>query len=257
MALIQQLFSLEGRIALVTGSTSGIGAALARGLAQAGAHVVINGRDAARTAKAAEALGAEGFKATPVAFDVTDQAGVQAGIARIEADVGPIHILVNNAGVQHRCPLEDFPLEEWRRVLGANLEGPFIVAQAVARFMLTRGAGKIINTCSVMSELGRASVSPYAASKGGIKMLTRSMAAEWGPKGLNINGIGPGYFATELNTALSQDEKFTTWLEARTPQRRWGKTEELVGAAIFLSGEASSFVNGHVLYVDGGLTAAV
>lgn len=257
MSLVTQLFSLNGRIALVTGSTGGIGGALAKGLAQAGAKVVINGRDDARAAKAAEALRAEGLDATHAAFDVTDPEAVAKGVARIEAEVGPIGILINNAGVQQRAPAEEFPIDGWKRVLGANLEGPFYVAQAVGQHMVRRGEGRIINICSVMSELGRASIVPYTASKGGIKMLTKGLATEWGPKGINVNGIGPGYFATEMNTALVEDAKFTGWLEQRTPQRRWGKVEELVGAAIYLASPASSFVNGHILYVDGGMTASV
>ncbi|MCA0404571.1 MAG: SDR family oxidoreductase [Proteobacteria bacterium] len=257
MSLVTQLFSLNGRIALVTGSTGGIGGALAKGLAQAGAKVVINGRDEARAAKAAESLRAEGLDATHAAFDVTAPEAVAAGVARIEDEVGPIGILINNAGVQQRAPAEEFPLDGWKRVLGANLEGPFFVAQAVGQHMLGRGEGRIINICSVMSELGRASIVPYTASKGGIKMLTKGLATEWGPKGINVNGIGPGYFATEMNTALVEDAKFTGWLEQRTPQRRWGKVEELVGAAIYLASPASSFVNGHILYVDGGMTASV
>jgi gluconate 5-dehydrogenase len=257
MALINQLFSLEGRIALVTGSTGGIGGALARGLAEAGAKVVINGRDEARAKAAAESLRAEGWLAAHAAFDVTDATAVEAGVGRIEAEIGPIGILINNAGVQQRAPAEDFPVEGWRRVMGANLDGPFFVAQAVGRRMLPRGQGRIVNICSVMSELGRASIVPYTASKGGIKMLTKGLATEWGPKGITVNGIGPGYFATDMNTALVQDSAFTAWVEGRTPLRRWGKVEELVGAAIYLASPAASFVNGHILYVDGGMTAAV
>ncbi len=257
MALIDQLFSLSGRIALITGSSGGIGGVLARGLAQAGARVVINGRDEARASAAAAALRAEGLEASHAAFDVTDPLAVAAAVARIETETGPIAILINNAGVQQRAPAEEFPAAGWKQVLGANLDGPFYLAQAVGRHMLARGEGRIINICSVMSELGRASIVPYTASKGGIKMMTKGLATEWGPRGINVNGIGPGYFATEMNSALVQDAKFSSWLELRTPQRRWGKVEELVGAAIYLASPASSFVNGHILYVDGGMTASV
>jgi len=257
MSFVERLFGLEGRIALVTGSSSGIGRALATGLAAAGAHVIVNGRNASKADAVRDQIIAAGYKASVSAFDVTNRASVVAAIDKIEAEIGPIDILFNNAGMQYRCALEDFPEDAWRTIMATNLDSVFFVGQAVAKKMLPRKRGKIINTCSVMSELGRASVSPYVATKGAVKMLTKAMATEWGPKGLNVNGIGPGYFKTELTDALVNDKTFTAWLEARTPQGRWGDVEDLVGAAIYLASNASVYVNGHVLYVDGGLTSSV
>ncbi len=251
------LFDLTGRIVLVTGSSRGLGAALARGLARAGAQIVLNGRDAATLETARVALEATGARARAVAFDVTDPSSVAAGVARIEDEIGPIAILVNNAGVQHRAALEDFPTDAWDRLIATNLSSVFYVGQAVARRMIPRGRGKIINIASVASELARASITPYGATKGAVKMLTKGMAAEWARHGLQINAIAPGYFRTELNMALSTDPAFNAWLEKRTPAGRWGEPDELVGAAIFLASDASSFVNGHVLFVDGGVTASL
>ncbi len=255
--MLEHLFGLRGRIALVTGSSRGIGRALAAGLAQAGAHVVVNGRSADAVEAVAAQIVGDGGKADAAAFDVTDGAQVRAGVARIEAEIGPIDILVNNAGVQRRMPLEDFPEDAWRGLMAANLDSVFLVGQAVARVMIPRGRGRIINICSVQSELARPNIAPYTASKGGVKMLTKAMATDWGKHGIRVNGLGPGYFRTPLNKALVEDEKFSAWLTARTPLGRWGEVEELVGAAIFLAGQASSFVNGHILYVDGGVTASI
>ncbi|MGO8833067.1 MAG: glucose 1-dehydrogenase [Roseiarcus sp.] len=255
--MLEHLFGLRGRIALVTGSSRGIGRALAAGLAQAGAHVVVNGRSADAVEAVAAQIVGDGGKADAAAFDVTDGAQVRAGVARIEAEIGPIDILVNNAGVQRRMPLEDFPEDAWRGLMAANLDSVFLVGQAVARAMIPRGRGRIINVCSVQSELARLNIAPYTASKGAVKMLTKAMATDWGKHGIRVNGLGPGYFRTPLNKALVEDEKFSAWLTARTPLGRWGEVEELVGAAIFLAGEASSFVNGHILYVDGGVTASI
>ncbi len=254
---IRKLFDLHGRIALVTGSSAGIGLTLARGLAAAGAKVVLNGRNAARVDEAAAALRAEGAAVATAPFDVTDAAAVVTGVARIEAEVGAIDILVNNAGIQRRAPLEDFPHEQWRELMRTNLDSVFLVGQAVARVMIPRRRGKIVNVCSVQSELGRPGIAPYTASKGAVKMLTKGMAIDWGPHGLQVNGLGPGYFKTELTEALVQNEEFTRWLVGRTPSRRWGDVEDLVGAAVFLASDASGFVNGHVLYVDGGVTATL
>lgn len=251
------LFDLSGRIALVTGSSRGLGAAISRGLAEAGAAVVLNGRDEGALDLARAALVADGLTAHAAAFDVTDPAAVAAAVERVEAGIGPIDILVNNAGVQHRAMLEEFPLDAWERVMRTNLDSVFYVAQAVARRMIPRRRGKIINIASVASEIARQSIAPYTASKGAVKMLTKAMAVDWARHGLQVNAIGPGYFATEMNRALVEDAAFTVWLEARTPARRWGDPRELVGAAVFLASDASSFVNGHVLYVDGGITAAV
>lgn len=249
------MVSLAGRLALVTGSSQGIGLALARGLAQAGAAVVLNGRDAARVQDAAGTLAAETLTAHTAPFDVTDGDAVRAAIARIEAQIGPIAILVNNAGIQHRAPLEDFPEAKWHQIVATNLDSAFLVSQAVARHMIPRRAGSIINIASVQSELGRPGIAPYAATKGGLKMLTKGMAIDWGRHGIRVNGIGPGYFRTSLNAALVADETFSGWLTARTPLGRWGNVEELAGAAVFLASDAASFVTGHMLYVDGGVTA--
>lgn len=248
-------FRLDGRLALVTGSSAGIGLALARGLAQAGARVVLNGRDAEKLARAGQALRGEGLDVVERAFDVTDGAQVDAAVAAIEADLGPLAILVNNAGMQRRAPLQEFPREQWTELMHTNLDSVFLVAQAVARHMIPRGKGRIINICSVQSEIGRPGIAPYMASKGAVKMLTKGMAIDWGPHGINVNGLGPGYFKTELTEKLVADETFSAWLTNRTPNRRWGEVGELAGAAVFLASDASSFVNGHILYVDGGITA--
>jgi len=250
-------FSLAGKIALVTGSSQGIGLAIAEGLAEAGAHVVLNGRDAAKLEQARAALSARNFKVSVAAFDVTDEAAVTAGIAAIEKDAGPIAILVNNAGMQFRTPLEDYPLEKWRELMRVNVESAFIVGKAVAKGMIARKAGKIINIGSVQSELGRPTIAPYTATKGAIKMLTRGMCADWAKHGIQVNAIGPGYFKTPLNQALVDNPEFSSWLEKRTPAGRWGTVDELIGAAVFLASPASSFVNGHMLYVDGGITAVL
>ena len=250
-------FDLTGRRALVTGSGQGIGLALARGLARAGATVVLNGRTPDRLDAASRLLGAEGLGCETAAFDVTDPAAVEAAVARIEAEAGPIDILFNNAGIQRRAALEDFSPETWREVMRTNLDAVFFVAQAVARRMIGRGRGKIVNVCSVQSELGRPSIAPYAASKGAVKMLTKGMCADWARHGLQCNGLGPGYFDTELTRTLVRDAAFTEWLCRRTPAGRWGRVEELGGAAVFLASAASDFVNGQVLYVDGGMTSVV
>lgn len=250
-------FRLDGRLALITGSSAGIGLALARGLAQAGATVVLNGRDAARLAQAHSVLSGENLPVHARAFDVTDPAAVDAAVAAIERELGPIEILVNNAGIQRRAPFQDFPLAQWQEIMRTNLDSAFYVGQAVARHMLARGRGRIINICSIMSELARPTTAPYTASKGALKMLTKAMAADLGPHGINVNGIGPGYIKTELTQALVKDETFSSWLIGRTPNRRWGEVEDLTGAAVFLASDASKFVNGHILYVDGGLTATV
>jgi gluconate 5-dehydrogenase len=252
-----KLFDLSGRRALITGSSQGIGLALAHALAAAGATVVLNGRDAARIAMAAKTLTAGGFPAETAAFDVTDRAAVGAGVDKIEQDHGPIDILVNNAGIQRRAPLQDFPEDTWHEIVRANLDSVFFVGQAVARHMIPRKRGKIVNICSVQSELGRPGIAPYAATKGAVKMLTKGMCADWARFGLQINGLGPGYFSTELTKALVEDPAFSTWLCNRTPAGRWGRVEDLAGAAIFLASDASDFVNGQVLYVDGGLTSVV
>jgi gluconate 5-dehydrogenase len=254
---ILQAFDLHGRIALITGSSAGIGLALARGLAGAGATIVLNGRDEGRLERAACALRDEGANVHAVAFDVTSSEASIEAVARIEREVGAIDILVNNAGMQRRAPLEEFPEAQWHELMRTNVDSVFVVGQAVARHMIPRRRGKIINICSVQSELGRPNIAPYTASKGAVKMLTKGMAIDWGQYGIQVNGLGPGYFKTELTQALVEDEQFTKWLIGRTPSRRWGDVEDLVGAAVFLASDASSFVNGHILYVDGGVTATL
>jgi gluconate 5-dehydrogenase len=246
---MNELFDLTGRTALVTGSTRGLGLALARALAGAGARVGINGRS--RESCDAVAGGIEGAFAAP--FDVTDEAAVSAGVAA----VGEIDVLVNNAGMQMRRPLEQFSLAEWQRIIDVNLTSAFLVARAVAPQMIERGRGKIVNTCSVTSEVGRETIGPYTASKGALKMLTRAVCADWARHGIQANGIGPGYFATEMNTVLQEDPKFDAWLRARVPAGRWGDPSELGGAVVFLASAASDFVNGQILYVDGGMLAVV
>ena len=250
-------FDLSGRTALITGSSAGIGLALAQGLAGAGAAVVLNGRRADKLDSVAASLRTQGATVHAVPFDVGDADAVAAAVARVEAEIAPIDILVNNAGMQKRAPLQDFAQDDWRELMRTNLDSVFIVGQAVARHMIPRKRGKIINICSVQSELGRPNIAPYTASKGAVKMLTKGMAIDWGPHGLQVNGLGPGYFKTELNQALVDNPEFSAWLIGRTPSRRWGDVEDLVGAAVFLASDASRFVNGHILYVDGGVTAAL
>jgi gluconate 5-dehydrogenase len=251
-----QLFDLTGRRALVTGSSQGIGFSLAQGLAAAGAKVVLNGRDRAKLDAAVEQLREQGLEVEGDAFDVTDPQAVEAAVGRIE-EAGPIDILVNNAGIQRRMPLEDFPIETWHELMRTNLDSVFYVGQAVARRMIGRRRGKIINIASLMSEAARYSIAPYTASKGAVKNLTKGMCTDWARHNIQVNAIGPGYFDTPLNKALVEDPKFNAWLEARTPAARWGKVEELQGACIFLASAASDFVNGQTLYVDGGVLATV
>jgi gluconate 5-dehydrogenase len=252
------LFDLTGRTALVTGSTSGIGFALARGLAQAGAQVVVNGRDSGRAEAAAESLRAEGLRASASSFDVMDPERVDPAIDLIEANVGPIDILINNAGIQHRAPMLELELKDWQRVIDTNLTAAFIVGKEAARRMVARGrGGKIINIGSLTSEAARATVAPYTVAKGGIKLLSRAMAAEWAQHDIQANSIGPGYILTDMNEALVNDPKFDAWVKSSNPSQRWGKPEELAGAAIFLASAASNYVNGQIIYVDGGMLAVL
>jgi gluconate 5-dehydrogenase len=252
-----EMFDLTGLRALITGSSQGIGFALARGLASAGAEIVLNGRDVAKLADAAAELEAGGAVVHQLTFDVTDHKAVKAAVDGFEATNGPIDILINNAGMQHRGPLEDFPADAFERLLQTNVASVFHVSQAVARHMIGRGRGKIINIASVQTALARPGIAPYTATKGAVGNLTKGMATDWAQHGLNCNAIAPGYFDTPLNAALVADSDFTTWLSKRTPAGRWGEVNELVGAAVFLSSAASSFVNGHTLYVDGGITASL
>jgi len=252
------LFDITGRVALVTGSSRGIGKALAKGLLEADCTVVLNGRDAeALEAARAELAAAFGDRVRTAAFDVTDSAQVTAGIARVEEEAGPIDILVNNTGVQHRAPLLEFTDDDWRRLVDTNLTSAFFVGREVARRMAPRGHGKIVNICSLQSEAVRPGIAPYSATKGGLKMLTKGMCADLGPLGIQVNGIGPGYFDTELTSALVADEEFSAWVRKRTPAGRWGQVEDLVGALIYLASPASDFVNGQLLYVDGGMLSVL
>ena len=251
------LFDLSGSVALVTGASQGLGLVMAGGLARAGATVAINGRNAAKLAEAVDRLSKEGLTCHGFAFDVTDSGQVNAGVASIESQVAPIDILVNNAGVQRRAPLEKLSDRQWRESLDANLTGAFNVARAVAAGMIRRKQGKIINICSLMSELARETTGAYAAAKGGLKMLTRAMTVEWARHNIQINGIGPGYFITPMTKPLADDGDFDRWLTARTPAGRWGQPDELIGPAVFLASRASDFVNGQILYVDGGILAAL
>lgn len=246
-------FDLTGRRALVTGSSQGIGLALAKGLSAAGAKVVLNGRDLEKLKTAAAQI--EG--AETLAFDATDHNAVRTAVDGFEADGKAIDILVNNAGMQHRAPLEDFPADAFERLLQTNIASVFHVGQAVARHMIARRKGKIINIASVQTALARPSIAPYTATKGAVGNLTKGMATDWAKYGLNCNAIAPGYFDTPLNAALVNDPEFSAWLQKRTPAGRWGQIEELQGACIFLASDASCFVNGHVLFVDGGISASL
>jgi gluconate 5-dehydrogenase len=251
------LFDLGSRTALVTGSSRGIGFVLARGLARAGARVVLNGRKETRLRAAADRLAVEGLAVHVARFDVTDEDAVNDAVSAIEADVAPIDILINNVGMQLRMPLQDFSTADWHRLLETNITSAFLVSRAAGTKMLGRHAGKIINVCSLQSELARATIAPYAATKGALKMLTRGMCADWAPHGICVNGIGPGYFATELSRSLREDPEFDSWIRRRTPAGRWGELDDLVGAAVFLAAPASDFVHGQIIYVDGGISAVI
>ncbi|MFC6354602.1 SDR family oxidoreductase [Luethyella okanaganae] len=253
------LFTLTGRTALITGSSRGIGLALAEGLASAGANLVLNGIDESRLDSAVAALRARygDDRVHGVAFDITDEAAVETAVAGIEADIGPLSILVNNAGIQHRVPMLDLALEDWERVILVDLTSAFIVGRAVARRMIQRGRGKIVNVCSVQTDLARPTIAPYTAAKGGLRNLTRAMTAEWAASGLQINGIAPGYIHTEMTQPLVDDETFNSWILGRTPAARWGRVEDLVGPAIWLASDASNYVNGQVVFIDGGMSVVV
>ncbi len=251
------LFDLTGRTALITGSSRGIGLVIARGLGQAGAQVVLSGLDAARLDAARALLDAEGITVHARGFDVTDEDAVEAAVAGIESEIAPIDILVNNAGMQLRMPLQDFPTVAFRRLFDVNVTSAFLVGRAVGSRMVARRGGRIINVCSLQSELARPSIAPYAATKGALKMLTLGMCADWAPYGLCVNGIGPGYFITDLTRPLSEDPEFDAWLRRRTPAGRWGELEELIGAVVFLAAPASSFVNGQIIYIDGGISGVI
>ncbi len=253
MFQLTELFDLTGKVALVTGSSRGLGYAIAEGMAQAGATVVLNGRNGDTLAQAQQTLSDKGYTVHHSQFNVTDSAEIKAQVAHIAETIGTIDILVNNAGIQYREPLEDFNPDEWRQVIDVNLNGVFLMSQAVAPAMIAQQSGKIINIASLMSEVSRRTVSAYVASKGAVKQLTKSMSTEWAQHNIQTNAIGPGYFKTEMNTALFTDPEFDNWVKARTPAGRWGEPEELVGIAVFLASAASSYVNGQIFYVDGGM----
>ncbi len=253
----QELFNLQGKIALITGSGRGIGYTLAEGLGRAGSTVILNDIDSDCLTKSAEILNDKGVKVHSSLFDVRNESDIQARVQSIEEDIGPIDILVNNAGIQIRGPLENFKLADWQNLIDINLTGAFLTAKAVVSGMIRRKAGKIINICSIQSELARPTIAPYTAAKGGLKMLTRGMATDWGTYNIQVNGIAPGYFKTEMTQKLYEDKAFDAWLCARVPANRWGDPAELVGAAIFLASKASDYVNGHIIFVDGGLRACV
>ena len=251
------LFKLGGRRALVTGGASGIGLAIALGLGRAGASVVLNSIEESQLAEAVARLRAEGLAADSAVFDVGDAVATRTAVDHIEARIGAIDILVNNAAVQRRMPLEDVPEALWSEIMRVDLDGVFHVAQAVARHMIVRKRGSIINICSINSEQGRPAIAPYTAAKGAVKMLTKGMAIDWAKHGIRANGIGPGYTSSPLTAALVADPAFTAWVKGRVPLGRWGEPDDLVGAAIFLASDAARFVTGHVLYVDGGVTAVL
>lgn len=255
--MIETLFDLSGKVALITGSSHGLGFAIARGLGQAGATLVLNGRNEEKLRSAVSALSGEGLTVRGYAFDVADEEQIQAKIPLIEEEVGPIQILVNSAGIQKRAPLETVEESTWREIIDVNLTGVFLASKHVAQGMIARKSGKIINICSLMCEVGRATIGPYAAAKGGVKMLTKTMAVEWAKYNIQVNGIGPGYFITPMTQPLADDPKFDAWIRSRTPAGRWGNPEELAGTAIYLASSASDFVNGQIIYVDGGILAAL
>jgi gluconate 5-dehydrogenase len=252
-----KLFDLTGRTALITGSSRGLGRAFAEGLAAAGARVILNGVNAARLEQAAAELRDRGFDILTSAFDVTDEAAIKAAFEGFDAAGVAIDILVNNAGIQFRKPMLELETADWQRVIDANLTSAFVIGREAARRMAARGHGKIINIGSVTSELARATVAPYTVAKGGIKMLTRAMAAEWGEKGIQSNAIGPGYMITDMNEALIANPEFDAWVKARTPMRRWGRPEELAGTAIYLASGASDYVSGQIIYADGGMISVL
>ncbi|MBB2975515.1 gluconate 5-dehydrogenase [Microbacterium endophyticum] len=255
---MSDIFDISGQLALVTGSTRGLGRSLATGLAKAGARVIVHGRSADAAAQAAAEISEEsGTPAASVAFDVTDAAGVEAGVAELIAAHGVPGILVNNAGVQRRAPIAEFAVSDWDDIIAANLNGVFYVSRFVAPAMIERGSGKIVNVASVQSLLARQTIAPYSASKGGVVQLTKGMAADLARHGIQVNALSPGYFATEMNRDLVDDPEFSGWLTQRTPAQRWGDFAELDGALRFLVSDASSFVSGQNIFVDGGMTAVV
>jgi gluconate 5-dehydrogenase len=255
--MTQDLFNLINKTALVTGSGRGIGLTLARGLGLAGSRIILNDIEKDRLDKSVETLSNEGIQTYGSVFDVRSEESIQEQARQIETEIGSVDILVNNAGIQIRGPLEEFSHKDWQSILDINLTGAFLTAKTFVKGMIKRKAGKIINICSIQSELARPTIAPYTASKGGLKLLTRGMATDWAKYNIQINGIAPGYFKTEMTEALYKDKQFDQWLCNRVPANRWGDPSELVGAAIFLASKASDYVNGHVIFVDGGLRGCV
>jgi gluconate 5-dehydrogenase len=255
--MMNALFDLTGKIALITGSSRGIGFGIARGLGQAGATIILNGRNAERLNRAVSALSQEGLKVYGYSFDVTDSNQIDQKISTVEREVGPVDILVNNAGIQRRGPLETIEESVWREVIETNLTAVFLISKRVVKGMIARRAGKIINICSLMSEISRPTIAPYTASKGGVKMLTKAMAVEWAKYNIQVNGIGPGFIATEMNKVLLEDQKFDAMVRSRTPAGRWGEPSDLGGAAIFLASRASDYITGQIIYVEGGILSAL
>jgi gluconate 5-dehydrogenase len=249
------IFALDGRIALVTGSSRGLGRSMAEGLARAGAHVIVNGTDPARVAETVAAMKADGLSAEGAAFDITDEAAIVAAFEGFDAAGMRIDILVNNAGIQLRKPMVELQTDEWRKVIETNLTSAFVIGREAAKRMIPRGAGKIVNIGSLMSAVARATIAPYTVAKTGIKGLTQAMAAEWAQHGIQANAIGPGYMITDMNKALIENETFNAWVTSRTPSKRWGKPDELIGTVIFLASPASDYINGQIIYVDGGMLA--
>nr|WP_319517049.1 SDR family oxidoreductase [uncultured Cohaesibacter sp.] len=251
------LFDLSGRTALVTGSSRGLGRAMLEGLAQAGATIIVNGVNKDRVTTTATDLRGKGYKVHEAPFDVTDEASVVAAFAQFDAEGIEVDILINNAGIQLRKPMVEMSTAEWNKVIETNLTSAFVTGREAAKRMIPRGYGKVINIGSLTSEVARATVAPYTAAKGGIKLLTRSMAAEWAAAGIQANAIGPGYMITEMNKALLENEAFDSWVKGRTPSARWGHPKELVGTAVYLASSASNYVNGQIIYVDGGMLAVL
>lgn len=254
MASITSPFDLTGRVALVTGATRGLGFAIARGMAQAGATVVLNGRRIGELEQAAGTLTREGLRADVAAFDVTKREAIDAGVAAITARHGRVDVLVNNAGIQRRAPMPEFKSEDWDDVIATNLTAPFAVSQAVLPGMIERKQGKIVNIASLLSEFGRATVIPYAAAKGGVRQMTRGMAVELAPHNIQVNAIAPGYFATEMNRALIDNVEFNSWVCKRTPAGRWGEPAEIAGLAVFLASRAADYMTGQIVFMDGGMS---
>ncbi|MFW5820874.1 MAG: SDR family NAD(P)-dependent oxidoreductase [Bacteroidota bacterium] len=254
---MDELFSVKKKVVLITGSSGGLGYVFARGLASRGAKVVINGTNIEKLYETQRSLKEQGFETHAIPFDVTDADAVKEAMEKIDGEAGPIDVLVNNAGINLRAPAEEMDESTWDKVININLKGAFLVSRAAGKQMIKNKRGKIINICSMQSELGRATISPYAASKGGLKMLTKNLAVEWAKHNIQVNGIGPGYFKTEMTKALYENKEFDDWLKSRTPANRWGDPEELVGALVYLSSEASNYLNGQIIYVDGGLLSAV